>query len=119
MSRSSLGTALALALVSACGGGFSSLAPREQNQFNRCRTYVLARRCTATDETVYAPHCESDLVDRYTAQPSEPARQQWLVRNGCPAEMVGTVSASGSEAASSDTNPVPASNATGAPQSTP
>lgn len=90
----------ALVLGVACGGAIDTLAPHEQDRWQRCFRMVEVTQCTSTDNLTRVI-CMRQLGDRYAQEGSEADRQAFLVGHGCPSAMVGYASGDRSSGGSS------------------
>lgn len=82
------------ALVTSCGGGrYGELPAHERDRFQRCNTTIMNAQCGDDRNGMYRVMCSNNLASRYAEEPTEAARQQWLVGQGCPPAMVGYTAA--------------------------
>lgn len=82
---------LALGLVgcatgagSGAPGGFATLPPEERGQFGRCGKALAEALCAGRDRE----ECLTAKSAVFARRPSPKVRRNWLIENGCPAEVV-------------------------------
>ncbi len=86
---------LLAALMSGCAHGtLSKLDSASQSDWQVCAQSVAKAQCGSTSSeaaangsTLAFAMCVSPLVDQYAATPKA-QRKRWLIRHGCPSEMV-------------------------------
>ncbi len=92
------------AIVLACGGpGHRPAATGEprpgaaEDMYHRCQSIMEQTRCgtSARDSLNRDFGCITGIANGYYAIDSYADRQQYLIQNGCPPPMVGTIAAPG------------------------
>lgn len=86
-----------VALVGCVAGTVNKLDAASRDDWQVCQNLVARAQCGTTaqeslDSSGYFPTgtlmCMNQLAEQYADTP-RPARKQWLVRRGCPRDMVG------------------------------
>jgi hypothetical protein len=81
---------LALAVSSCASAAMSRLPEHEQDAFQRCVRYPACAQvmCGYQPDAFLSAGCFQQKAGEYAELPDEHARRTFLVRNGCPREMV-------------------------------
>ncbi len=87
---------VALMLAGCAHSALSKLDTTSQSDWNVCTQSVAKAQCGSTSSEAAAgttgtalayAMCINPLVDEYAATPA-PQRKKWLIRHGCPTQMV-------------------------------
>jgi hypothetical protein len=80
-----LGLFLGLGLVGCAHATYNRLSPDAQDDWRRCYGKIIEAQCAVHVDTFGITLCSNNLLNDYA---KSRATKKWLIRHGCPSEMV-------------------------------